>query len=59
MAYRQYNVPMNDDEDQRLREAAGAGNLGKWIREAIFNRLDRNEDESDNEETARERKEVF
>ena len=57
--YVQYNVPMTDEDDERLRDAAGGGKLGQYIREAIFDKIDREADESDNEETARERKEVF
>lgn len=53
MAYRQYNVPMSDDEDARLREAAGHGGLGRFIREAVLEKLE-DENESRREKTEQE-----
>lgn len=39
-SYKQYQVPMSDAEDARLREVAGPGNLGAFIRESVLMRID-------------------
>lgn len=49
-SYRQYNVHITEDEDKWIKDLAGPGNLGAFIREAIIQhaeKVQRERDEAD------------